>query len=87
MKFEIEYYNYDDIETKVKKIPMKKILENFKKNPKLETKFFREMELLEEYGWLNEPHVKTLEDGLFELRIIQGNNHVRTFFFYVKGRK
>ncbi len=87
MKFEIEYYEYEDKKSKKIKIPMNEILEDLKSNPKLEAKFFREFDLLEEHGFLKEPHVKPLEDGLFELRIIQGNNHARTFFFYIKGRK
>ncbi len=87
MQFEIEFYSYVDKETNIEKVPMNEILEELKNNAKLEAKFFREMDLLEKHGFLSEPHAKPLLDGLFELRIIQGNNHARTFFFYIKGRK
>ena len=39
------------------------------------------------FGHLEEPHVKALENEIFELSIIQGNNHARTFFFYVVGKQ
>ena len=46
------------------------------------------MEILEEKGYsLREPYSAPLEDGIFELRAVQGSNISRAlFFFYVEGR-
>lgn len=46
------------------------------------------MEILEEKGtMLREPYSGPLEDGIFELRAVQGSNISRAlFFFYVEGR-
>lgn len=52
------------------KIPIDEILEELRKNEKLEANFFRELELLQMFGHLEDPHVKALENGIFELRII-----------------
>jgi phage-related protein len=81
MSYKVVFYSYND------KMPMDEILEELSKNEKLEAKFFRELELLQLFGHLEEPHVKALENGIFELRIIQGNNHARTFFFYMVGKQ
>ena len=78
MAYKVVFYSYNN------KTPMDEILEELEKNEKLEAKFFRELELLQMFGHLEEPHVKALENGMFELRIIQGNNHAKTFFFYEK---
>ena len=77
MAYKVVFYSYNN------KTPMDEILEELQKNEKLEAKFFRELELLQMFGHLEEPHVKALENGIFELRIIQGNNQARTIFFYV----
>jgi len=46
------------------------------------------MEILEEKGtMLREPYSSSLEDGIFELRAVQGSNISRAlFFFYIEGR-
>ena len=46
------------------------------------------MEILEEKGYsLREPYSAPLEDGIFELRAVQGSNISRAlFFFYAEGR-
>jgi phage-related protein len=56
---------------------------------KLKAKTFRTIGLLAEFGpFLSEPHSKKVTDikGLFELRIIQGNNICRLFYFHDKGK-
>ena len=46
------------------------------------------MEILEEKGYsLREQYSAPLEDGIFELKAVQGSNISRAlFFFYVEGR-
>lgn len=56
--------------------------------PKMEAKFFRQAEVLGQYGpELREPATKYLEDGIFELRCQQGNNCSRFLFFYEGGEE
>ncbi|WP_061285966.1 type II toxin-antitoxin system RelE/ParE family toxin [Leptospira interrogans] len=53
---------------------------------KLKAKAFRTIELLGEFGpELREPFSKKIE-GLFELRIKQGSNICRFFYFFEKDR-
>lgn len=56
--------------------------------PKMNAKMVGLMEILEEKGYsLREPYSAPLEDGIFELRAVQGSNISRAlFFFYIKGR-
>lgn len=56
--------------------------------PKMRAKTGAMMELLAEKGnELRKPYTEHLDDGIFELRVIQGNNIARTlFFFYVEKR-
>ncbi|PJZ76296.1 type II toxin-antitoxin system RelE/ParE family toxin [Leptospira neocaledonica] len=56
---------------------------------KLKAKAFRTIELLAEFGpELREPFSKKIQGyaGLFELRIKQGSNICRLFYFFEKGR-
>ncbi|EQA36067.1 Gp49-like PF05973 family protein [Leptospira inadai serovar Lyme str. 10] len=56
---------------------------------KLKAKAFRTIELLGEFGpELREPFSKKIQGytGLFELRIKQGSNICRLFYFFEKGR-
>jgi phage-related protein len=56
---------------------------------KLKAKAFRTIELLAEFGpFLSEPHSRKVTGykGLFELRVIQGNNICRLFYFHDKGK-
>ena len=56
---------------------------------KLKAKSFRTIQLLTEFGpFLSEPHSKKISgyNGLFELRVIQGNNICRLFYFHEKGK-
>lgn len=42
--------------------------------------------LREQASMLREPHSKSMGKGLFELRIRQGNDIVRAFYFFFVGR-
>lgn len=54
---------------------------------KMKAKFLQELELLKEYGnRLREPYSKALEKGIFELRIKQGTNISRVFYFFFKDK-
>ena len=54
---------------------------------KMKAKVVANMHLLEEYGNMaREPLSKELEDGIFELRIIQGDNIVRILYFFDNNR-
>ena len=55
---------------------------------KMQTKLFRLLELLELKGnELREPYSKSLSDGIFEIRAIQGNNITRVLYFFVVDKK
>lgn len=55
---------------------------------KMKIKTLQEIELLKEFGnQLREPYSKALRDGLFELRVQQGNNIVRVFYFFFVGKQ
>lgn len=55
---------------------------------KMRAKLLGLLEILEEKGnMLREPYTKYLDDGIFELRAVSGNNISRVmFFFYYNGR-
>lgn len=55
---------------------------------KMQAKIQRTILLLEEFGFfLSEPHTKKIKntDNLYELRVQQGNNICRLFYFHWKG--
>ena len=55
---------------------------------KLKAKIFRDLGLLENKGnELRLPYSQHLDDGIFELRIIQGNNIVRHLYFFIIEKK
>ena len=55
---------------------------------KLRAKMIRTVLLLEEFGYeLGMPDSKHLEDGIFELRCIQGNDIARCLYFFTVGDK
>ena len=55
---------------------------------KLRAKVFRDLTLLEQYGnELRLPYSEHLDDGIFELRTIQGKNIVRNLYFFIVGKK
>ena len=50
---------------------------------KMKAKVIANLQLLEEYGNMaREPLSKELEDGIFEIRTIEGNNIVRILYFF-----
>jgi phage-related protein len=81
MQFQVEFYDTEDGRT-----PTQEFLDSLE--PKMNAKMVGLMEILEEKGRsLREPYPAPLEDGIFELRAIQGSNISRAlFFFYVEGR-
>ncbi len=53
---------------------------------KLRAKVIRSVKLLEEFGHdLEMPDSRHLEDGIFELRTIQGTNVARCLYFFTMG--
>lgn len=51
------------------------------------TKLGRQLDLLEEFGnELGMPHVKSLGDGLLELRV-RGKQEVRVFYAFIVGKR
>jgi toxin-antitoxin system, toxin component, relE family len=55
---------------------------------KLKAKVFRDLGLLENKGnELRLPYSQHLDDGIFELRTIQGNNIVRHLHFFIIEKK
>ena len=81
MQFQVEFY-----ETEEGRIPTQEFLDSLE--PKMNAKMVGLMEILEEKGFsLREPYTAPLEDGVFELRAVQGSNIARAlFFFYIEGR-
>ena len=54
---------------------------------KMKAKVVANLHLLEEYGNLaREPSSKMLEDGIFEIRTIEGNDIVRVLYFFDNDR-
>ncbi|MBQ8073991.1 MAG: type II toxin-antitoxin system RelE/ParE family toxin [Clostridia bacterium] len=81
MQFQVEFYDTEDGRT-----PTQEFLDSLE--PEMNAKMVGLMEILEEKGYsLREPYSAPLEDGIFELRAVQGSNISRAlFFFYVEGR-
>ena len=56
-------------------------------NMKMKAKVVANLNLLEEYGNLaREPLSKEPDDGIFELRTIEGSDIVRILYFFDKGK-
>ena len=79
--FEVEYYEKSDGTYPVEEFILSQDI-------KMQTKLFRLLELLELKGnELREPYSKSLSDGIFEIRAIQGNNITRVLYFFVVDKK
>ena len=79
--FEVEYYEKSD-----GTYPAEEFI--LSQDIKMQTKLFRLLELLELKGnELREPYSKSLSDGIFEIRAIQGNNITRVLYFFVVYKK
>ncbi|MBR4791109.1 MAG: type II toxin-antitoxin system RelE/ParE family toxin [Treponema sp.] len=80
-KFTVEFY-----ETAKGKKPCLDFLNTLE--VKLRAKAFRDLNLLQEKGTeLRLPYSRHLDDGIFELRTIQGNNIIRSLYFFFVGSK
>ena len=54
---------------------------------KMQAKVLRSIQLLQVFGpLLREPNSKPLEDGIFELRTVLGNDIERTLYFFQEGQ-
>ena len=79
--FSVEYYDKPD-----GTYPVEEFILN--SEIKMQAKIFKMLDLLSERGTeLREPYSAPLEDGIFELRIIQGSNIARVLYFFVIGKK
>lgn len=79
--FEVEFYEKSD-----GTYPAEEFI--LSQDIKMQTKLFRLLELLELKGnELREPYSKSLSDGIFEIRAIQGNNITRVLYFFVVDKK
>jgi len=79
--FDVEYYDKPDGTYPAEKFILEQCL-------KMRAKLFKLLELLELKGnELREPYSKFLEDGIFEVRAIQGTNITRILYFFVIGQK
>ena len=83
LMFEIVMYTDEN-----DKSPVDEFLDNLRKsNFKLYVKTMRTLELLETTGnMLTMPYSKYLQDGVYELRTIQGNNITRLFYFFMRQK-
>ena len=80
-KWTVEFY-----ETEMGKIPSLDFIKALE--VKLQAKVFRDLELLEDRGnELRSPYSCHIDDGIFELRTIQGTNIVRNLYFFIEGRR
>ena len=80
-KFDVEFYSKED-----GTYPAEEFI--LTQDIKMRAKIFRQLELLELKGnELREPYSKHLDDGIYEIRTIQGNNITRVLYFFVVGRK
>lgn len=80
-EFEIIFFKKEDGTSPVKDFILS--LED-----KMAAKTMRFIGVLKAHGpELREPYTKPLEDGIFELRIQQGNNISRVLYFFVSGKK
>lgn len=79
--FDIEYYE-DSSGSK----PAEEFIDSL--DVKMRAKVFGRLELLEEMGsQLGMPFSRHLDDGIFELRTVQGSNITRVLYFFVVGER
>ena len=78
--YEINYYEYENGTQ-----PVKEFIDSL--DNKMKAKVFSRLELLESYGSkLGMPFSRHLENGIFELRTVQGNNITRVLYFFASGK-
>ncbi len=79
--FMVEFYETED-----GRRPVEEFLNSLE--TKMRAKMGAMMLLLAEKGnGLRKPYTEQLEDGIFELRAIQGNNISRALFFFYVGKR
>lgn len=79
--FEVDYY-----EDEGGRKPAKEFIDAL--DVKMRAKVFGRLELLEEHGSrLGMPFARHLEDGIYELRTVQGSNITRILYFFVVGER
>lgn len=79
--FKVEFYETED-----GRKPVEEFLDSL--DIKSRAKMGAMMLLLAEKGnELREPYTEPLENGIFELRAIQGNNISRALFFFYSGKR
>jgi phage-related protein len=77
----VDYYTFEDGAN-----PIDPYLDNLE--TKMRAKVQMSVRMLEQFGTnLRMPYSEHLEDGIFELRAIQGNNIERVLFFFYVGNK
>ena len=80
-RFIVEYYHKLD-----GSCPIKEFMDDL--DEKTRARVLRLQMLLAYNGnELREPYSKPLEEGIFELRTQQGNNIVRSLYFFMSGKK
>lgn len=83
---EREAFNVEYFEKSKGNYPAEKFI--LEQDIKMRAKLFKLLELLEAKGnELREPYSKHLDDGIFELRAIQGSDITRILYFFVVGKK
>lgn len=79
--FDVDYYEDEN-----GKKPAEEFIDSL--DVKMRAKVFGRLELLEEHGSeLDMPFSRHLDDGIFELRTVVGNNITRILYFFVVGRR
>ena len=79
-KFTVDFYKKENGTKPVKEFIMSR-------EARMQAKIVANLNLLEEYGNMaREPLSKELEDGIFELRIIESGKIARILYFFDKNR-
>ncbi len=79
--FSLEFY-----ETKQGKSPAEDFIRAM--SAKAKAKFFQIANLLKEHGpEVRMPYSRFLEDGIFEARVIVGNDSSRVLYFFMEGQR
>lgn len=82
----MEKYIVDFYSTKKGKQPAKDFLMTL--DSKMLAKFLRITDLLENNGpQIGMPYSKSLEKGIFEIRVIQNSNIIRVLYFFTSNKK
>ena len=78
--FNIKYYEMERGQK-----PVEEFIDTLEEN--MQVKVLRQISLLKEYGnKLREPHSSIIDNGIYELRIIESGNIVRILYFFKVGK-